>query len=170
MLFTEGVPLLLPKRTVNSVLAKYFLILVMTQQINSQSSIEGYAEAYGVRSEKGEKEGDYKDAYKEDGTDYAESVVDYMHQALDKKEHKEDSHEHDNKGNGKSKDTKKEKTKDANGKIKDSKKEKTKEANKKDQHQNDYNYHHHGDYEYMDEPENEEGHLDPEVGHIIIEC
>ena len=155
MLFTEGVPLLLLKRTVNSVLAKYFLILVMTQQITSQSSIEGYAEAYGLRSEKGEKEVDYKDAYKEDGTDYAESVVDYMHQALDKKEHKEDSHEHDNKGNGKSK---------------DSKKEKTKEANKKDQHQNDYNYHHHGDYEYMDEPENEEGHLDPEVGHIIIEC
>ena len=143
------------KRTVSLVLAKYFLILVMTQQITSQSSIEGYAEAYGLRSEKGEKEVDYKDAYKEDGTDYAESVVDYMHQALDKKEHKEDSHEHDNKGNGKSK---------------DSKKEKTKEANKKDQHQNDYNYHHHGDYEYMDEPENEEGHLDPEVGHIIIEC
>merc|ERR1712032_1677826 len=146
---------LLLKRTVSSVLAKYFLILVMTQRINSQSSIEGYAEAYSVRSEKGEKDGDYKDAYKEDGTDYAESVVDYMHQALDKKEHKEDSHEHDNKGNGKSKDPKK---------------EKTKEANKKDQHQNDYNYHHHGDYECMDEPENEEGHLDPEVGHIIIKC
>ena len=166
------------KRTVSSVLGKYFLILVMTQQITSQSSIEGYAEAYGLRSEKGEKEVDYKDAYKEDGTDYAESVVDYMHQALDKKEHKEDSHEHDTKGNGKSEDSKKEKNKEANkkhhdkenGKSKDSKKEKTIGANKKDQHQNDYNYHHHGDYEYMDEPENEEGHLDPEVGHIIIEC
>ena len=157
MLFAEGVPLLLLKRTVNSVLAKYFLILVMAQQINSQSSIEGYAEAYRVRTEKGGKGGDYNDAYIEDGSDYAESVADDMHQTLplDKKEHKFDSHEHERKGNGKSK---------------DSKKDKPNKANKKDQNQNDLSYHAHGDYEYKDEPENEEGYLDPEVEHIIIQC
>ena len=153
MLFAEGVPLLLLKRTVNSVLAKYFLILVMAQQINSQSSIEGYEEAYRVRTEKGGKGVNYNDAYKEDGSDYAESVADDMHKTL--LFHKIDSHEHERKGNGKSK---------------DSKKEKPKKANKKDHNQNDLSYHHHGDYEYMDEPENEEGYLDPEVEHIIIQC
>ena len=146
MLSTEGVLLLLLKRTVNSVLAKYFLILVMTQQIVPQSSIEGYAEAYRVQSEKGEKEEAYKDAYKgDDGNDYAETVVDYMHQVLDKDKHKEDSHEHDNKGHGNHKGSKRGKTK---------------------AEPNDYS----DDYEYKDEPENEAGHLDPEVGHIIIEC
>ena len=146
MLSTEGVLLLLLKRTVNSVLAKYFLILVMTQQIVTQSSIEGYAEAYRVQSEKGEKEEAYKDAYKgDDGNDYAETVVDYMHQVLDKDKHKEDSHEHDNKGHGNHKGSKRGKTK---------------------AEPNDYS----DDYEYKDEPENEAGHLDPEVDHIIIHC
>ena len=140
MLSTEGVLLLLLKRTVNPVFVKYFLILVMTQQIYAQSSVEGYAEAYRVRSEKGGKEGTYKDAYKaDDGTDYTETVED-MHQVLDKDQHKEDSHEHDKKGN-----------------HKDSKRGKTKaEPNKMDQDYDD-------DYEYQDEPDNEAGYLDPEV-------
>lgn len=150
MLSTEGVLLLLLKRTVNSVLAKYFLILVMTQQMVAQSSIEGYAEAYRVQSEKGEKEEAYKDAYKgDDGNDYAETVVDYMHQVLDKDKHKEDSHEHDNKGHGNHKGSKRGKTKA--------------EPKKMDRDYSD-------DYEYKDEPENEAGHLDPEVEHIIIHC
>ena len=152
MLSTEGILLLPLNRTaVNSVLAKYFLILVMTQQMFAQSSIEGYAEAYRVRSEKEETEGAYKDAYIEDGNDYAETVVDYMHQVLDKDQHKKDSHEHDNKGDGNNKDSQRGETKA--------------EPTKKDH--DDYNYHQHGDYEYMDEPENEAGHLDPEVEHII---
>ena len=136
MLSTEGVLLLLLKRTVNPLLVKYFLILVMTQQIYAQSSVEGYAEAYRVRSEKGGKEGTYKDAYKaDDGTDFTETVED-MHQVLDKTQHKE----HDKKGN-----------------HKDSKRGKTKaEPNKMDQDYDD-------DYEYQDEPDNEAGYLDPEV-------
>jgi len=70
MLFTEGVLLLLLQRSVK----KYFLILAMAQHICTQSSIEGYIEAYpeAVRSEKGKNEGDYMDAYKANGSDYAE--------------------------------------------------------------------------------------------------
>ena len=39
---------------VNSVLAKFFLILLVTQRTLTQSSIEGYVEAYRMPSEKGE--------------------------------------------------------------------------------------------------------------------
>ena len=73
MLFTEGVLLLLLQRSVK----KYFIILVMTQQICTQSSIEGYIEAYpeAVQSEKGENEGDYKNAYKANEVDYKNAYI-----------------------------------------------------------------------------------------------
>ena len=52
MLLTGGNIII--RRTVNSVLAKFFLILVVTQRTLTQSSIEGYVEAYRMPSEKGE--------------------------------------------------------------------------------------------------------------------
>ena len=57
MLFTEGVRLL-QKSILTTALAKYFLLLVLVQQICAKSSFEGYVEAYHAESED-----NYKDAF-----------------------------------------------------------------------------------------------------------
>ena len=136
MLFTEGVRLL-QKSILNTVLAKYFLFLVLVQPICAKSSFEGYVEAYHAESDD-----NYKDAFDPLGD---KSVV-----------NKNEQRHHEKKGLGHKKNELGH-TKKNLGRMK-----KAVGHEEKDLGQ-DYD----DDYEYKDEPHNEAGHLDPEVEHVI---
>ena len=136
MLFTEGVRLL-QKSILTTALAKYFLLLVLVQQICAKSSFEGYVEAYHAESDD-----NYKDAF-EVVSDI--SVV-----------NKNEQRHHEKKGLGHQKNELGH-TKTNLGPMK-----KAVGHEEKDLGQ-DYD----DDYEYKDEPTNEAGHLDPEVEHVI---